>query len=217
MLLVVLVFEGHRVAHWLPQVEQWVEDLGPWGPVLFVGAIIIVEPFFFPNTLFGLCAGVVFGLWAGYAYYFLGVYLANLGVYAIGRRALRGRVLAILETRPSIRDSVRAAEKEGTSLVFWLRMLPINPAIVSYALGAVRTPFRSVAVGTLGMFPHLLFDVYLGTVAAHVTKMAEHGHTDWDLKGAGLVLGLVATGVVTWRIARIARAQIQAAGVKAAP
>lgn len=217
ILILVLAFQGHHLAHLLPRAEHWIENLGVWAPVIFIAAVLVLEPVFFPNTLFGMTAGAVFGLWKGYLIYFGAVYVANLIVYTIGRRALRAPVLRALDVRPSIRNAVATAEKEGTSLVFWIRLLPINPAIFSYAFGAVQVPFRSVAIGTLGMFPHMLFDVYLGTVAVHVTKMADGGHSNWEIKSAGLLLGLVAVAVLIHRITRIARAQIQAAGAGDSP
>lgn len=211
--IVVLALEGHRLAHLLPEMEHWVRGLGPRGPMFFILAVIVLEPFFFPNTLFGITAGVVFGLWKGYAIYFFAVYVANLFVYFIGRRVLRKPVLRALEARPKIRSAVAAAETQGTSLVFWIRLLPLNPAVFSYAFGGVRVPFPAVVVGTLGMFPHMFFDVYLGSVAAHVTKMAGDDHANWEAKGAGLIFGLIAVAVLSFRIVKIARGQIQAAGV----
>ena len=67
------------------------------------------------------------------------------------------------------------------------------------------------------MFPHMFFDVYLGTVAAHVTDMASQGHSNWEIRGVGLVFGLVAIAVVSWRVTKIAKAQIRAAGVEDVP
>ncbi len=217
LLIVLLAVEGHRVASFLPKIEHAVEELGPWGPVLYVAAILVLEPFFFPNFIFGMIAGVVFGLWKGYLYYFGAVYCANMLVYLIGRRLLTKPVLRQLERKPKVREAAVAASTEGTGLVFWLRLIPANPAILSYALGALRVLPRSVAIGTLGMAPHMFVDVYLGTAASHVTRMAGQGHTSWENKGLGLLLGLVAVAVVSWRIARIARAQIRAAGVAQQP
>ena len=213
LLMVLLAVEGHRLASFLPQAERAVDELGPWGPFLYVAAILVLEPFFFPNFIFGVIAGVVFGLWRGFLYYFGAVYCANLLVYLIGRRLLRKPVLGQLERRPKIRDAAVAASTEGTALVFWLRLIPANPAILSYALGALRVLPRSVAIGTLGMAPHMFVDVYLGRAASHMTRMAGEGHTSWESKGVGLLLGLVAVAIVSWRVARIASAQIRAAGV----
>ncbi|MGB5265075.1 MAG: VTT domain-containing protein [Polyangiales bacterium] len=216
-LIVLLAIEGHHLAHFLPQAERALEELGPWGPLLYVAAILVLEPFLFPNFIFGVIAGVVFGLWKGFLYYFGAVYAANLLVYVIGRRLLRKPVLRQLERRPKLREAAVAASTEGTGLVFWLRLIPANPAILSYALGALRVLPRSVAIGTLGMAPHMFVDVYLGSAASHVTQMAGQGHASWESKGVGLLLGLVAVAVVSWRIARIAQTQIRAAGIAQRP
>lgn len=213
MLVAVLAFEGHRLADSVPAIERFVAMLGPWGPVIFIAAIVVVQPLLFPNTVFGLIGGVLFGLPLGFLYYFVGVYVANLLVYLIGRRVLRRTVLEALSRRPDIQAAVTAVKREGTSLVFWLRMVPLNPAMFSYAFGAIEIPFRAVVVGTFGMLPHLLFDVYMGTVAAHVTEMASEGHSRWGVESVGLVLGLVAAAVVVWRVYRIAKAHVRTAGV----
>lgn len=213
VLIVLLAFEGHRVSDFVPQAEQFIDELGPWGPLVYVIVIIVLEPFLFPNVVFGMTAGAVFGLWKGCLYYFGAVYGANMLVYVIGRSLLRKPVLRQLDRRPKIRDAAAAVGSEGPALVFWLRMIPTNPAILSYALGALRALPRSVAIGTLGMAPHMFVDVYLGSAATHVTKMAGQGHSSWEAKGVGLILGLVAAAVVSWRITRVARAHIRAAGV----
>ncbi|MDH4281236.1 MAG: VTT domain-containing protein [Myxococcales bacterium] len=213
VLVAVLAFEGRHLAHFLPVMERFVERLGPSGPLIYIAAIVVLEPLLFPNTLFGWMAGVVFGLPFGFIYYAGGVYLANLLVYLIGRRLLRRPVLRALEDRADVQAALTAAKREGTSLVFWLRMLPLNPALFSYAFGAVEVPFRTIALGGFGMLPHLLLDVYIGTVAARVTEMADQSHSRWEIEGFGLVLGLIAVGIVFWRVARIAKAHIKKAGV----
>ncbi|MGB5813028.1 MAG: VTT domain-containing protein [Polyangiales bacterium] len=217
LLIAGLAFHGDHIADLLPKMETWVQSLGPRGPAFFFLAVLLLEPVFFPNTLFGMTAGFVFGLWKGYLIYFGSVYVANLIVYLIGRRLLQRPVMSALDRRPKIKGAVSAAETQGTSLVFWIRLLPLNPAVFSYAFGAVHVPFRAIALGTLGMFPHMFFDVYLGTVAAHVTTMSADHHTNWEAKGVGLVLGLIAVAALSFRLTRIARAQIQAAGVVDAP
>lgn len=211
LLIVVLAFWGQHLGDWLPRAERWIESLGPWAPVAFVVAIVVLEPLLFPSALFGLAAGVVFGAWKGTLLYFSATYAASLLIYFMGRRILRAPVLRLVQTRSSIRDVMDAVAKGGPRLVFWIRILPVNPAVFSYALGAVRVPFRSVALGSIGLLPTMFFDVYFGAVAAHVTRMASQGHSHWDIRGAGLLLGLAAFGFATWRMTRIARAQIRAA------
>jgi uncharacterized membrane protein YdjX (TVP38/TMEM64 family) len=217
LLVAALAFEGHHLAHLLPVIERFVEGLGPWAPWIYIAAIVVLEPLLFPNSLFGLMAGVVFGLPVGFVYYSGGVYLGNLLVYLIGRRLLRRPVLHALQDRPEVQAAVTAAKQEGTSLVFWLRLIPVNPAVLSYAFGAVELSLCVVALGSFGMLPHLLLDVYIGSVAAHVTEMAGQGHSRWEIEGIGLVLGLIALGIVFWRVAGLAKAHITKAGVSLDP
>jgi uncharacterized membrane protein YdjX (TVP38/TMEM64 family) len=211
LLIVGLAIEGHHLAGFVPEAEHAIEKLGPWGPLSYVLAIIALQPVLFPNFIFGLIGGAVFGLWKGYVYYFGAIYVANMLVYLVGKRLLRGPVLRELERRPKIRDAASVASSGGPGLVFWLRMIPTSPAILSYALGALRVMPRSVAIGTLGIAPHVFLDVYLGTVAAHVTQMAGEGHTSWEAKGIALVFGLFAVAAATWQITRVARVHIDAA------
>ena len=209
--IIVLAAEGHRIAHLLPRIERWIQALGPWGPLAYIVGIVALAPLFFPNTILGLTGGVVFGVWEGYFLYFVGVYLANLVMYFIGRRWLRSRILQLLTKREQIRRAVSAARSGGTALVFWIRMIPVNPAVFSYAFGAVQVRFRAIAIGMFGMTPHMFLDVYLGGAAAHVTKMAGEGHQDWEVKGIGLLIGLAALIGVTTQVVRIARKQVREA------
>ena len=214
VLVAALALEGRQLAHFLPSIEHFVKSLGPWGPLILIASILILEPLLFPNSLFGLMAGAVFGFPWGFLYYASGVYVGNLLVYLIARSFLRRPVLGALERRPEVQAAVTAAKREGASLVFWLRLLPINPALFSYAFGAVELPLRAFALGSLGMFSHLLLDAYMGSVAALVTEMAGHGHRRWEIEGIALVIGLIALGIVIWRLVRIAKAQIDKAGVR---
>jgi uncharacterized membrane protein YdjX (TVP38/TMEM64 family) len=96
----------------------------------------------------------------------------------------------------------------------WIRLVPINGVLASYALGAVGVPVRAFALGTLAILPHMFMTVYLGAAAAHVTRMAAGAHAHWTLEGAGLLLGLGACVVVVLQIASMAWRQIQAAGAE---
>ena len=206
-----LLWQGHHIAHLLPRIEAWVDSLGPWAPLAYAAGVIVLSPLLVPDSIFAIVAGVVFGLAEGFALYFGAVYVGSLIATGLGRRWLRTRVLAVLETRPDLDAMVRAARSEGAWVTFWIRLIPLNPAIVSYALGAAGVPLRSVALGTLGMFPHMLLAVYLGVAAAHVTRMAGESHESWTLQGASLLLGLVAcAGVVAW-VSRLAARQVAAA------
>lgn len=209
VVLVLLAWQGHHLARWLPQFERTIEGLGPWGPVLFCFATLAVEPFLVPDTLFGLAAGAAFGLVAGTIYYFSAVYAVCLGCHWLGSRRLRATVLRQLESRPTLRALVESAPRGGARFVFLVRLVPFNPAVMSYALGAVGVPLRAAAVGNLGMFAHMFPTLYFGAAAVHVTRMAGGGHRHWETQGLLLIAGLavcvlLALGVTRWAGSAIA-------------
>jgi uncharacterized membrane protein YdjX (TVP38/TMEM64 family) len=206
--LALLAWQGHRLAHWLPQFEQAIESLGPWGPVLFCVAVLVLEPLLVPDTLFGLAAGAAFGLLAGSAYYLGASYVMCLVTQWLGSRWLRERVLRQLERQQHLRALVMAAPERGTRFAFLVRLVPVNQALLSYALGAVGVPLRAALAGNLGMFPHMLPTVYFGAAAVHMTRMAAAGHTEWEPEGVALMLGLAVCAALALRITRRAGAAL---------
>lgn len=209
--LALLAWQGHRVAHWLPQIEHAIAGLGPWGPLALIAAILVAGPLLVPDSVFGITAGVTFGLVAGTAWYFAGVYLMCLGVQLASHRWLRARVLRLLASRPRLRAAVLAAPGGGVRSIFLIRMLPLNQALLSYALGAAGVPFRSAWLGNTAMLAHLFPTVYFGAAAAHVTRMAGSGHRQWAVEGVLLMLGLVVCVWLTLGVSRRAWAAIGAA------
>jgi uncharacterized membrane protein YdjX (TVP38/TMEM64 family) len=206
--LALLAWQGHRLAHWLPQFEQVIESLGPWGPVLFCIAVLVLEPFLVPDTLFGLAAGAAFGLLAGSAYYLGAVYAMCLATQWLGSRWLRGRVLRQLERQPRLRALVLDAPQRGTRFAFLIRLMPVNQALLSYALGAAGVPLRAALAGNLGMVPHMLPTVYFGAAAVHMTRMAAAGHAKWEPEGVALMLGLGVCVVLALRMTKRAWAAL---------
>lgn len=190
--LCVLAWQGHHLAHWLPRFEQAIEQLGPWGPVAFCVAVLVLEPFLVPDTLFALAAGAAFGPLAGTLYYALAVYLTCLGVQWIGGCWLEGPVLRQLAKSQKLRALVERAARGGTRATFLVRLVPVNQALLSYALGAAGVPLRSALLGNFGMYPHMLPTLFFGAAAVHVTRMAGTGHTRWERDG---ILGMLALGV----------------------
>jgi uncharacterized membrane protein YdjX (TVP38/TMEM64 family) len=200
--LVTLAWQGHRLAHWLPQLEQLIESLGPWGPAVFMVALVLLEPLLVPDTIFGLAAGAVFGLAAGAAYYFAASYVMCLVTQWLGGRWLKPGITRLLERRPQLAGLVRAAPEGGLRFTFLVRLLPINQATLSYALGAVGVPLRNAVVGNLAMYTHMLPTVYFGAAAVHMTRMAATGHRHWERDGVLLMAGLTVCVLVAMRVTR---------------
>ncbi len=203
VMLALLAWQGHHLADGLPRFELAIENLGPWGPVVFCAALILLEPLLVPDTLFALAAGVAFGPVAGTIYYAGAVYVMSLLSHWLGGHWLRAPVLRRLEKSARIRGLVERAATGGTRLTFLVRLVPVNQALLGYAFGAAGVPLRNAFVGNLGMFPHMLPTLYFGAAAVHVTRMAGTHHTQWERDG---ILGMAALGacvvLASWLIRR---------------
>jgi len=193
VLLALLAWQGHHLAAALPLFEHAIEQLGPWGPPLYCAALIALEPFFVPDTLFALAAGAAFGPLHGVIYYALGIYLNCLDLQWVGAHWLKAPVLRQLEKRGHVRSLVAKASAGGPEVTFLVRLVPVNQSLLSYALGGAGVPLKNALLGNLGMFPHSLPTVLVGTAAVHMTRMAGTGHTQWERDG---VLGMIALGVL---------------------
>jgi uncharacterized membrane protein YdjX (TVP38/TMEM64 family) len=188
--LALLAWQGHHLAHRLPEFERAIEGLGPFGPAVFCAALLLLQPLLVPDTLFALAAGAAFGVAEGSVYYFAALYVMCLETQWLGSHLLKARVLRLLAARPRLATVVRAAPKGGARFVFLVRLVPINQALVSYALGAAGVPLRAALAGNPAMFTHTFPTLYFGAAAVHITRMAGTGHRQWEIDGVLLLVGL---------------------------
>ena len=53
-----------------------------------------------------------------------------------------------------------------------LRLTPLNPATVSYILGATGVRFPGFLLACLALTPHLLIEVYFGFAGKHLARIS---------------------------------------------
>jgi uncharacterized membrane protein YdjX (TVP38/TMEM64 family) len=144
------------------QLRDWARSVGPWFPIAFLAAHIVVTVFPFPRTAFTLAAGLLFGP-------YLGIPLAVLASAASAVIALllvraAGWQLSRL-VRHSRVDSVDARLRErGWPAVISMRMIPAVPfSVVNYAAGASAVRVLPYTLATLvGLLPGTAAVVILG-------------------------------------------------------
>lgn len=213
-LLALLVWHGRHIAHLVPQAEAAVADLGAWAPVVFMLGVVLLSPMLFPDSLFGLVAGFVFGLGFGTAYYFAGVYVANIAIFGLGRSWLRGPTMRLAKSYPKAQAVLLCAHHDALRLTTLIRLVPVNVAFVSYLLGAARFPWKAVLVGNLALLPHLFLAVYVGEAAHRATTLMTRGGASGYAEDAAMLVGLLATGcalAVITRTASRAMAELESA------
>lgn len=97
----------------------------------------------------------------------------------------------------------QALTKRGVWLVVLLRLSPIFPiGPVSYALGVMRIPLRDYLIAMPAVVPAVVVYAYAGHVARSL--FGEHAKAREPWEWAVLVIGLLATGLVTFWIGHAA-------------
>lgn len=202
-----LWFLGRYAGRALPGFVEWVQGLGPWGPLAFVLGYAVAAVAFVPGSLLTLVGGAVFGLLWGTVYVFAGATLGAAGAFLVARHLARPAVERRVQGDRRFERIDRAVAGEGAKIVLLLRLSPVLPFnALNYALGLTRVSFRDYLLASVGMLPGTLLYVYYGKVAGDVAALLGGAGVE---RGTGyyavLALGLLATVAVTIVVTRVAR------------
>ncbi|MGV0836947.1 TVP38/TMEM64 family protein [Mycolicibacterium thermoresistibile] len=144
------------------QLRDWATSVGPWFPLAFLAAHIVVTVLPFPRTAFTLAAGLLFGP-------ALGVLLAVLASTISAVVALVGvRALGLQWTRLSAHPRIAAVDgrlrQRGWPAVISMRLIPAVPfSVLNYAAGASAVRVGPYTLATLvGLLPGTAAVVILG-------------------------------------------------------
>lgn len=159
------------VALWVPlpsavQLRDWAQSVGPWFPLAFLVAHILVTVFPIPRTAFTLAAGLLFGP-------ALGVLIAVVASTAsavlalILVRAAGWRLNRLVRYQAIHRADERLRERGWVS-VLSLRLIPVLPfSVVNYAAAASAVAVLPYTLATLaGLLPGTAAVVFLGDALA---------------------------------------------------
>lgn len=180
-----------------------VEELGAWGPAVFVGIYVVAAVLLVPASVLTISAGALFGVVAGSAYVSLASTIGAALAFVLGRHLARDWVAARIAGRPGFEAVDAAVAREGWKIVFLTRLSPLFPFnFLNYAFGLTRVRFRDYVLASwLGMLPATVLYVYLGAVGRAVAQGSERSNIEWIAYGVGLAATIAAT-VVTTRAAR---------------
>lgn len=155
------------LALWVPlpsavQLRDWATSVGPWFPLAFFAAHVVVTVFPFPRTAFTLAAGLLFGPWLGVSIAVVASTLSAVLALVLVRAA--GWQLSKLVRHPRV-DSLDARLGErGWVSVLSMRMIPAVPfSVLNYAAGASAVRVLPYTLATVvGLAPGTAAIVILG-------------------------------------------------------
>jgi uncharacterized membrane protein YdjX (TVP38/TMEM64 family) len=211
--LVALALLGRALGAQVPRFKAWVEGLGAWGPLVFVLGYAAAVVALAPGSLLTVAAGAIFGLGWGTLWVLIAASLGACGAFLVARYLARGAVERRLAGNPRFAAIDRAVGEQGFRIVLLLRLSPVFPFnLLNYALGLTRVRFAHYAAACVGMLPGTILYVYYGKLGIDVAALAGGASVPRDTGyWAVLVLGLVATVVVTALVTRTARRALREA------
>lgn len=186
--------------HLLPFVD-WIETLGIWGPLIFIGGYTFFVLLFAPGSALTLAAGALFGVPWGAFYAFSGAFLGSTGAFLISRYIAHDWVNEKLGASTRLGAINYAIGTNGLRIIFLLRLAPTIPFnALNYLLGLTRARLRDSMLASVGMMPGTILYVYLGHTASRVAEPSSgkggHNFAEWSLTIIGLIAGLGAIWLI---------------------
>jgi uncharacterized membrane protein YdjX (TVP38/TMEM64 family) len=174
------------------QMRDWATSVGPWFPLAFLAAHIVVTVLPFPRTAFTLAAGLLFGP-------LLGITLAVVASTASAVIALllvraAGWQLSRLVRHQAVETVDARLCDRGWIAVMSLRLIPVVPfSAINYAVGASAVRVLPYTLATLvGVLP--------GTAAVVILGDALTGDVSPLLLLVSLCTGFLGLGLLAYEI-----------------
>ena len=209
--LAIVLFLVARELHLQDRLKQgldWVGQLGPWGPLIFIGLYIVATVLFIPGSALTLGAGALFGVAWGSLYVSVGSTLGATAAFLVGRYVARNAIAKKIEGNERFAAIDKAVANEGWKIVGLTRLSPVFPfALLNYGFGLTRVKLGDYMLASwIGMMPGTVMYVYLGSLAKAATGERVRTTGEWALYGVGL-LATVAVTIFVTRIAKQALAK----------
>jgi uncharacterized membrane protein YdjX (TVP38/TMEM64 family) len=152
--------------------RDWATSVGPWFPLVFLAAHIVVTVFPFPRTAFTLASGLLFGPWLGIAIAVVASTISALAALLLVRAA--GWQLNRLVPHPRVKTLDARLRQRGWPTVVSMRMIPAVPfSVLNYAAGASSVRVLPYTLATLaGLLPGTAAVVILGdALTNHISPL----------------------------------------------
>ena len=220
-LIIIALFLAMRflpVQQRLMNFNDWVSQMGVAGIFIFVVVYAVATVLLAPGSILTIGAGFAFGLWKGFLAVSAGATIGASLAFLIARFIARDKIEAIARRNEKFRKIDNAIAREGTKLIFLLRLSPVMPFNLSnyfYGLTGVRF-WPYVVASWIGMMPGTFLYVYIGAAskaavaAAAGGEAVKHSWQYWTFLSVGFFATIIVTIWVT-KIARDALCKTQAA------
>ncbi len=142
--------------------EQWINNAGAAGPIVFMVIYAIGTVFFFPGSVLTLTGGAIFGPLLGTLYNLTGATIGATLSFIISRYLASDWVEQ--KTGGRLKQLKKGVEGEGWRFVAFVRLVPLFPFnLLNYALGLTRIKLSHYVLASyICMLPGAFAYTYLG-------------------------------------------------------
>lgn len=204
-IVAIVAAEYFQLPQLLMSTLLWVQTLGYWAPIAFIGIYNLATILLIPGSLLTIGGGTIFGVVWGSIYVLIAATLGAILAFTIGRYFARDWVRQQLDRYPKFKAIETAVAKEGVKIVLLTRLSPLFPFnLLNYAYGITGVSLKDYTIGSIGMIPGTILYVYIGSLVrdlAAIDTAAPNPILQWTLRA----IGLVATITVTIYITRLAQ------------
>jgi len=207
---------------YMPKVENFIVALGVWGPILFILLFILGTTILFPEAIFALAAGAIFGIWWGLIWMTIAGTIASLVMFFIGRNILKLPVETLLQKHPKLQAFNKAVS--NFKIIALLRLSPFNYSALCYLASVSKLKFSSYTYASIAMIPGFLSTTYIGYAAKHAADLAKTYKETGKLPAGDSVVheitvygGLLIAVGVSFAVAKIALKAVKNSGLSESP
>ena len=198
---------GFNPQQWLLNALEWINSQGAVGGIAFILLYIVATVAFLPGSILTLGAGVVFGVFLGSFYVFIGATIGATAAFLVGRYLARGWVANKIAGNRKFAAIDRAVGREGLKIVLLTRLSPVFPFnLLNYAYGLTGVSLKDYFFGSIGMLPGTIMYVYLGSLAGNLATIGageqpSNPTVQWTIR----IIGFIATVAVTFYVTNVAK------------
>ena len=180
------------LGEYLKKIRTWIESLGPWGPVAFIGLYAVATVAALPGSALTAGAGILFGSTMGVICASIASTLGAGLAFLVARYFARQSVEGWLADNNKFRKLDEMTGRHGAIIVAITRLVPIFPFnLLNYGFGLTQVRFWTyVLCSWLCMLPGtVLYVVGADAITSGIAK----GEVPWGLLGvlAAVIVVLV--------------------------
>ena len=170
----------------LGELQDWIESLGFWGNLAFVGIYIVAVVTGMPGGIITIAAGVLFGSVVGIILVSVGSTVGASLAFLIARYFARDAIARWLSNKEKFSHLDQLTEEHGAIIVAVTRLIPIFPFnLLNYGLGLTRVRFVTYVFWSwLCMLPGTIVYVVGTDAFANIAQ----GQIPWTLIGILVVV-----------------------------